>query len=129
MAEVLWAFAADQFIVDRAGKFSIIGIWEAVFAANFPALHPQVFIVAGWRGQPSGQLMYEIRVWTPANTLLATSNPTPFQLGPNGKGISVQQFAGVQLIQPGVYRIEILQNGVSAHQLELVAALPQVPNA
>jgi len=127
MAKVLWAFAADQFIVDRSGKFSIIGIWEAVFAPNFPAIHPQVFIVAGWSGQASAQMTYEVRIWAPGNTLLITSAPTPFQLGPNGKGISVHQFAPVQLAQPGTYKIEILMNGVLAHTMELTAAVPPIP--
>jgi hypothetical protein len=129
VAKVLWAFGADQFILDRGGKFSIIGIWEIIYAVSFPALHPQLFVVAGWQGAPSVALTYEIRVWTPGNTLVTTSGVTPFQLGPNGKGISIAQFAGLQLVQPGVYRVEIMQNGVTAHTLELTAAVPQVPSA
>jgi hypothetical protein len=129
VAKLLWAFAADQFIVDRGGKFSIIGIWENVFAQAFPALHPQLFIVAGWQGTPMASLTNEVRIWVPGGALLTTSGAATLQLGPTGKGISVQQFAPLQLIQPGIYRVEIMLNGALVHKMELTAGVPQVPNA
>jgi len=129
VAKLLWAFAADQFIVDRGGKFSIIGIWENVFAQAFPALHPQLFIVAGWQGAPMASLTSEVRIWVPSGALLSTSGATPLQLGPTGKGVSAQQFAPLQLMQPGVYRVDISLNGAVVHKLELTAGVPQVPNA
>jgi len=128
VTKLVWAFAADQFIVDRGGKFSIIGIWENVFAQTFPALHPQLFIVAGWQGPPMASMTNEVRIWVPAGTLLVTSGAVPLQLGPTGKGISVQQFAPLQLVQPGAYRVEIMLNGAVAHNLELTAGVPPVPN-
>ncbi len=69
-----------RFIVDRSGKFSIVGIWEAINAPNFPAVHPQLFIVTGWKGDALATLMTETRIWTPASTLLGHHGADPAQI-------------------------------------------------
>jgi hypothetical protein len=118
--------AADQFIVDRSGKFSIIGVWENIFATNFPALHPVLFVVTAWTGDPNAMLLTETRIWTPSQALLMTTGAQPFQLSPAGKGLSVNQFFQVQFAVPGQYRIEAVVNGVSAYHFDVaVQALTQ----
>jgi hypothetical protein len=122
---VLWSMAADQFIVDAAGKFSIIGVWETISAGNFPALHPLLFVVTAWTGGPNTTFVLETRIWTPTRNILATTGPQPFNLSSAGKGISINQFYSVQFPSPGGYRVEALANNVSAHHFD-VAVQPLI---
>jgi len=124
-ASVLWAFVADQFIIDRFGKYSIIGIWDGITASNFPAVHPLLFIVVGWKGDPLTTVMAETRIWTPAGTLLLTSGVHPMQLSPAGKGIDANQIMQTQFPQFGIYRIELIGDGEVKHQFEI--SLMQAP--
>ena len=129
--EVLWSFVADQFIVDRFGKFSIVGIWEAINAANFPAVHPQLFIVTGWKGDALATLLTETRIWTPAGSLLLTTGTIPFKLSAAGKGINANQIVQTMFMQPGSYRVEVMSEGEIKHQFELLLlqqAAPSVQN-
>jgi hypothetical protein len=110
---------ADQFIVDRFGKYSIVGIWDAISAPNFPAIHPQLFIVSGWTGDALAMIMAETRLWTPAGTLLLTTGLHPFRLSPSGKGINANQIVQTQFAQPGNYRVELIGDGEVKHQFEI----------
>ena len=112
---VLWSFVADQFIVDQGGKFSVIGVWETVSAPMFPAVHPQLFVVTGWQGDPHANFLTETRLWTPSGALLTSTGPHPFQVSPVGKGINVNQFVNVNLPQSGAYRLEVLAYGEIAY--------------
>jgi len=118
---------ADQFIVDPSGKYSIIGVWENLFAPAFPAIHPLMFILTLWKGEPNSSLQVETRIWTPNQTLLMTTGAAVVRLSPVGKGMSVNQVFQTQFPMPGRYRVELLANGVSVHSYDLtIAPLPTV---
>src|SRR2546430_17675769 len=98
---VLWSMIADQFIVDPSGKYSIIGVWENLFAPAFPAIHPLMFILTQWKGEPNTSAQVETRIWTPNQTLLMTTGAALMRLGPVGKVISVNQLFQAQFPVPG----------------------------
>ncbi len=50
--KVDWALVCDYALIDTAGKLSVLGIFERLFAGNFPALHPVMYLVAQWSGAP-----------------------------------------------------------------------------
>lgn len=109
----MWSFVADQFIVDQAGKFSIIGAWETIGAMSFPAVHPQLFVVTGWKGDPLASILAETKIWAPAGVLLTATGSHAFQLSNVGKGINVSQLINLQFPQPGEYTVEMFAFGES----------------
>jgi hypothetical protein len=118
---------ADQFIVDTGGKFSIIGVWENLFAPTFPAVHPVMFILTMWKGDPNSSITVETRIWSPNKALLMSTGTGLVRLSPAGKGINVNQVFQTQFPMAGSYRVELLANGTSVHSYDLtIAALPTV---
>jgi hypothetical protein len=112
--EVMWSFVADLFILDQSGKFSIVGAWESITAMNFPAVHPQLFLITGWRGDPLATFMTETKLWMPSGALLSTTGNHPVHLSTAGKGLNVNQMVNLQFPQAGEYTIELFHFGDQA---------------
>jgi hypothetical protein len=109
---------ADYVLVDNAGKLSIIGIFDRLFAAPFPSLHPQLFIVARWTGGPSKAEATEIRAWSPGGELLVGAQQ-PLEFGPDGKANTIARLSPLPLPGPGDYTLELLAGGASIHHIPL----------
>src|SRR6202011_528133 len=124
--KVLWAMTADQFIVDQAGKFSVIGVWENLAALAFPAVHPLMFVVSAWEGDANSSVLAETRIWTPQQALLVSTGAMPLRFGANKRALSVNQLVQTQFVTPGAYRIEFLAEGRTLHytDIQLTSANP-----
>jgi hypothetical protein len=109
---------ADQFIVDVAGKYSLVGVWENISVAALPVVHPLLFAVVSWEGGANTAHNSALRIWSPSQVPLQEVGPNPLQFGPNGRAINVTQIQQLLLTEPGTHRVELLCDGLTAHYFD-----------
>ena len=117
--KVEWSLLADYALVDQAGKLSLIGIFNRLWAPAFPSMQPVVFLVSSWTGEPNRSIASELRIWGPSKELLV-GGQQPVQLGPDGRANGIFRMSPLPLPAPGNYIFELMLDGVSAAHVPLV---------
>ncbi len=120
---VEWALICDYALVDTGGKLSLLGIFDRLFAANFPAVHPVLFIAAQWVGSPNLGIDVELRIWGPSKELIGSAQQH-VQLTEKGQGAGILRLAPLPLPTTGEYIFELLGAGVSQAHLPLSVEPP-----
>jgi hypothetical protein len=118
-----WALLCDYALVDAGGKLSMIGVFENLFAQNFPAMHPILFHVAQWAGPPNGSIAAELRIWGPSKELIGSAQQQ-VQLSPVGRAGALIQLSPLPLPAAGEYVFEVLGGGVSQHHTSVTVGYP-----
>jgi hypothetical protein len=121
-----WALLADYALVDQTGKLSVIGIFSRLWAPTFPSLHPVGFVVVAWTGAPEGSFNAELRLWSPLNEIVLGGQQI-VQLGADGHAAGLMRLQPIPLPSPGKYVIELLADGNSATQVDLLVEQQAVP--
>jgi hypothetical protein len=121
---ILWLMVADHALLDTQGKLSVIGMFDRLFAPQFPSVHPIAFIIAQWQWRPSTVLGSELRVFGPSGELLVGA-AQQLQTGPDGKTAHIVRLSPIPLPAAGAYTIEVLGNNRSAAHMTLT--VEQVP--
>jgi hypothetical protein len=127
-----FAVLADYALIDQHGKLSVLGIFQHVWVAAFPAMHPRTHLVLRVRGRRSevGDHPIRIRFVDEQGTeLIGGEGMVHFGAPPAG----VQEIeAGAVLVfdipfpHPGSYAFEISVDGGSMVRVPLTASqLPQ----
>lgn len=124
--EIDWAFICDYALIDASGKVSVLGIFDRVFAASFPAAHSILYAVASWAGPPGTVAIVELRYWSPAGDLIGAAQQQ-VAFGPEGKSTGIFQMPQLPLPVPGTYLLEYMAGGVSIRHLELVVTKSEQP--
>jgi hypothetical protein len=110
-AQLKWAALADYVILDQSSKVSVLGMFERISVLNLPAIHPVMYVVSWWHGQPSGRFNLEQRIWAPTHQILVTGGSRSTQYSAAGRALAVQLFVGIQLPAAGNYTVEFLVDG------------------
>jgi hypothetical protein len=118
-----WAVVCDYALVDGAGKISLLGIFERLFAANFPAMHPVMYFAAQWVGAPFSTIEVELRIWGPSKEMIGTATQH-IELAENGRSGAVIQLSPVPLPAPGEYVFELLGGGTSQKHVSISVESP-----
>ncbi len=130
--QVDFAVLADYALIDQHGKLSVMGIFQHVWVASFPAVHPRTHLVLRVRGKRTeiGQHPIRIRFVDDQGTELIGGDGT-VQFGEPPAGVTEIE-AGAVLVfdvplpRPGPYAFEITMDGEEAVQVPLSASqLPQ----
>ncbi len=108
-----FAVLADYALIDQHGKLSVLGIFQHVWVASFPAMHPRTHLVLRVRGRRSevGQHPIRIRFLDDTGSELMGGEGT-VQFGEPPAGVSDIE-AGAVLVfdvplpRAGVYVFEI----------------------
>ncbi len=108
-----FAVLADYALIDQHGKLSVLGIFQHVWVATFPAMHPRTHLVLRVRGRRSevGQHPIRIRFVDDTGAELMGGEGT-VQFGEPPAGVTEIE-AGAVLVfdvplpRPGVYAFEI----------------------
>lgn len=108
-----FAVLADYALIDQHGKLSVLGIFQHVWVASFPAMHPRTHLVLRVRGRRSevGQHPIRIRFLDDTGAELMGGEGT-VQFGEPPAGVTEIE-AGAVLVfdvplpRPGVYAFEI----------------------
>lgn len=109
-----FAVLADYALIDQQGKLSVLGIFQHVWVANFPAVHPRTHLVLRVRGRRTeiGEHRIRIRFVDDQNQELMGGEGT-VQFGEPPAGVTEVE-AGAVLVfdvplpRPGTYAFEIV---------------------
>ncbi|HEX9581486.1 MAG TPA: hypothetical protein VF970_10315 [Gemmatimonadales bacterium] len=119
-----FAVVCDYALVDQYGKLSVLGIFQHIWVAQFPALHPRLHLVLRLRGKRTevGEHPVRIRLRDAAGTEILGGNGTVVFAEPKAGITEVE--AGAVLVfdvpfpHAGTYTFEITLDG------ELQASVP-----
>jgi hypothetical protein len=126
-----FAVIADYALIDQQGKLSVLGIFQHVWVAQFPAIHPRTHLVLRVKGRRTeiGMHTMRIRFVDDAGTELLGGEGT-VQFGEPPAGV-VEVEAGAVLVfdvplpAPGVYAFQIALDGGDTVRVPLTASLAQ----
>src|SRR5438105_8061787 len=66
----LWSLMCDHFLIDQAGKYSFIGVFDRIGALAFPAIQRSLYIAVALTGPPGDSVEALLDVWSPEGALL-----------------------------------------------------------
>lgn len=119
-----FAVVCDYAIVDQYGKLSVLGIFQHIWVAQFPAVHPRLHLVLRIKGKRTEVGEHRVRIrLTDANDTEVLSGDGTVTLAEPPAGVTEVE-AGAILVfdvpfaHPGRYTFEITVDG------ELQASVP-----
>jgi hypothetical protein len=123
-----FAVLADYALIDQHGKLSVLGIFQHVWVAAFPAVHPRTHLVLRVRGKRTeiGQHPIRIRFVDEEDHELLGGEGT-VQFGEPPAGVTEIE-AGAVLVfdvplpHPGTYWFDIAMNGGESVRVPLSAS-------
>ncbi len=104
----------DDVRQEMGGKFSLMGLFESIFAATFPALHHRFAIVNEWSGG-RGEFTIRIRLLAPDRVQVLSESESRLSLyneTQRHRDISIRYNTTFKV--PGTYWIETLIDGDQA---------------
>jgi len=108
---LLFSVLCDDVRREDNGKFMLIGLFEAIGAKKFPALHPALFVMNCWIAG-SGTFKQKTRIINRDGSILAEDRETLFQLKDlKTKHKIIARFNNLKFDSPGEYSVEILLDG------------------
>ncbi len=125
-----FAVLADYALIDQQGKLSVLGIFQHVWVASFPAVHPRTHLVLRVRGRRTeiGEHRIRIRFVDDEGKELMGGEGT-VQFGEPPAGITEVE-AGAVLVfdvplpHPGAYAFEI---GLNDNVLKVPLSAGEIP--
>ncbi len=104
--------------IDDKGKLNLFGIFDNILAANFPALHPKLFIVAKWDGLSEGAHIQKIDLVGPSGKTIFSKE---HELHParNRKLQSVGEINLIKLDETGDYKFRMFLDEVFVKDLHI----------
>jgi hypothetical protein len=128
-----FAVLADYALIDQRSKLSVLGIFQHVWVAQFPAVHPRTHLVLRVRGRRTEIGSHPIRIRfvdATGKELLGGTGTVEFGEPPAGvtelEAGAVLVF-DVPLPAPGSYAFEITLDQREAVQVPLTAGLAKTP--
>ncbi len=130
-----FAVLADYALIDQQGKLSVLGIFQNVWVAQFPAVHPRTHLVVRVRGRRTEIGSHPIRIRfvdDQGNELVGGSGTVQFGEPPAGV---VELEAGAVLVfdvplpRAGKYAFEITLDDHQETRVPLTAGLAKSPES
>ena len=118
-----YTILCDDVRQEMGGKFSLMGLFESIYANAFPAVHPRFAIVNEWAGG-NGEFRVKIRLLAPDRIQVISESETIMTLfseTQRHRDISVR--FNTAFATPGTYWIETLLDGERAGLVPLTLQL------
>jgi hypothetical protein len=109
-----YTIICDDVRQEMGGKFSLMGLFESIYAGTFPALHHRFAIVNEWSGG-KGEFTVRIRLLAPDREQVLSESETRLSLfneTQRHRDISIRYNTTFKV--PGTYWIETLVDGEQA---------------
>jgi hypothetical protein len=109
-----YTIICDDVRQEIGGKFSLMGLFESIYAGTFPALHHRFAIVNEWSGG-KGEFTVRIRLLAPDREQVLSESETKLSLfneTQRHRDISIRYNTTFKV--PGTYWIETLIDGEQA---------------
>lgn len=117
---------ADHVAETKEGKLVIVGEFDTIGAAQFPAAHPVFYLVARFEGSAAEARGHrlQIRLVGPdGRSALPEDADVPVQAVRVHEHVAranlLLHFGGLQFTQPGVYHFQLYFDGVHAGEVPL----------
>ena len=132
---VSFSLFADAANLSQEGKLNVLGVFDAVHVAQFPALHPRATLVVRLKGTPSDVGVHPMKLrwlngrgtelWSSTAELSVEANPG--QSAEMDMPVIVQ--IDLPLDSPGEYRMQIELDGAKRAEamLHVRGGAPTVP--
>lgn len=126
-----FAVACDYALVDQHGKLSVLGIFQHIWVARFPTVHPRLHLVLRLKGKRTevGDHAIEILLLDEENAEILRGNGSVTFAEPPAGVTEIEAGAvlsfDIPLQQAGRYRFEVLVNGTLAATVPLGVSLAQ----
>ena len=110
----------------QTGKWTLVGVFDAVWAPQFPAVHQALDAYFRLRLAAPADVQLALRALGGAESLLATVHAHPT---PRGLVEGAVRLVGLQLPHPGDYRFELRAGGEALVATTLTVADLPAPSA
>ena len=113
----------DDVRQEMGGKFSLMGLFESIYANTFPALHHRFAIVNEWSGG-KGEFSIKIRLLAPDRLQVLSESETRLTLfneTQRHRDISIRYNTTFKV--PGTYWVETLIDGEQASIIPLIVQM------
>lgn len=107
----LWSLMCDHFLIDQAGKYSFIGVFDRIGALAFPAIQRSLYIAVALTGPAGDSVQALLDVWSPDGTLLVSTPESRVQFSTSGRAMFVNLLFDLHLPQPGQYSVTVEAGG------------------
>lgn len=107
----IWSLLCDYFLIDQAGKYSFIGVFDRIGAASFPVVQRSFYVAVSLEGDPNSSTPALLDVWSPEGTLLLSTPESRVQFSAAGRAMFVNLIYDLQLPAPGDYSITVEAGG------------------
>lgn len=129
-----FAVIADYALVDQHGKLSVLGIFQHVWVAKFPAVHPRTHLVLRVRGRRTDIGTHAIRIrFVDEDDTELLGGEGSVQFGEPAAGVTEVE-AGAVLVfdvplpKAGAYAFEISLAGGGVTRVPLTVGLTRAAN-
>jgi len=111
VATLRWAEVCDYVVEESRGKIGLIGLFDTLYTASFPAVHPDFWVASKLEGTPNERVAIEIDVVGPDGELISHVGPIEGRIGPGGYHYLVGRFMNARFEKEGRYEIRIRPQG------------------
>ena len=109
-----YTLLCDDVRQELGGKFSLMGLFESIYANSFPAVHPRFAIVNEWTGG-KGDFKLKIRLLsTNKQDVLSESEASLSLFNETQKHRDISVRFNTTFAVPGTYWVEMLLDGERA---------------
>ncbi|MGE0884175.1 MAG: hypothetical protein AB7P14_11575 [Blastocatellales bacterium] len=107
--ELNYTIFCEDVRVEASGSLSLMGVFHQIVVPQLPVGLIKFAVLNHWQGE--GQYMTEVRILTPDKMkTIAVSQPSSFEIAPQGYADNVTLFINTTFQQPGDYVVQTLIN-------------------
>lgn len=109
----------DDIRQELGGKISLMGIFENIYARNFPAIHPRLAIMNEW-AEGLGEFEATLRILSPDRKTILRESVTRLKLvDARFKHRDISIHLNIEFKEPGTYWIENYLDGILVNSIPL----------
>mgnify|MGYP000482229900 CR=1 FL=1 len=107
--ELDYTLFCEDVRVEASGSLTLVGVFHQIVVPQIPVGLIKFAVLNHWQGE--GQFLAEVRVLTPDKMqTIAVSQPSGFEILPDGYADNVTVFINTSFLQPGDYVVQTLIN-------------------
>lgn len=107
--ELNYTLFCEDVRVEASGGLSLMGIFHQIVVPQLPVGLLKFAVLNHWEGE--GRFLTEVRILTPDKMqTIAVSQPSSFEISPNGYADNVTMFINTSFQQSGDYIVQTLIN-------------------
>jgi hypothetical protein len=119
--ELVYTIFCDDVRLEVGNKLSLMGVFQNVVVERLPVSIFKFAVVNHWRGE--GKYLSEVRILSPDRQHpVVVSQPTPFEVAPQGFADNISFFVNVTFQEPGQYWVQTLVDSTLFDEQALIVA-------